>query len=100
MLKKAGFEPLVYEDFYDIFKSLVDQIVQADAATKERLDSNLLLEAFQEPEGTVPDAVVAAGSDAFRSIQLCRHVPALAYLRSNPHGRGQLLCLPLPSRNG
>ncbi|KAH7103666.1 cysteine proteinase [Auriculariales sp. MPI-PUGE-AT-0066] len=50
MLKAAGFEPLVYEDFYDIFRSLIDQIVRPDSATRERLDANLLLEAFQEPE--------------------------------------------------
>jgi len=49
MLKAAGFEPLVYEDFYETFTSLIQQIVTPDEHGA-RLTSAILLEAFQSDE--------------------------------------------------
>ncbi|EPQ55743.1 cysteine proteinase [Gloeophyllum trabeum ATCC 11539] len=49
MLEAAGFQKLVFEDFYDTFVSIIKRIVQpeADGTTLTPL---LLLEAFQNPE--------------------------------------------------
>ncbi|KZV89468.1 cysteine proteinase [Exidia glandulosa HHB12029] len=52
LLKAAGFEPMVYEDFYEVFRSVIEQIVTPDAATGERLTPDILLEAFQEPQAS------------------------------------------------
>lgn len=40
-----------YEDFSDIFKSLIEQVVKPDSGGKI-LDSKTLLGAFQTPEST------------------------------------------------
>jgi len=55
MLEKAGFQKLVFEDFYEVFASLVENIVRPDHNGRT-LKSNpeMLLEAFQLPEGTSP----------------------------------------------
>ncbi|KIM81941.1 hypothetical protein PILCRDRAFT_71406, partial [Piloderma croceum F 1598] len=50
MLELAGFQKMVFEDFYDILVSLVHQVVQPDHEGKI-LSPELLLEAFQHPEG-------------------------------------------------
>jgi len=50
MLELAGFQTMVFEDFYDILVSLVRQVVQPDHEGKI-LSPELLLEAFQHPEG-------------------------------------------------
>ncbi|EJD43683.1 cysteine proteinase [Auricularia subglabra TFB-10046 SS5] len=52
LLRSAGFEPLVYEDFYEIFRSVIEQIVKPDGATGERLTPDILLEAFQTAEAS------------------------------------------------
>lgn len=50
MLEDAGFQKLVFEDFYDVLLSLIQQIVipEPEGTT---LTSETLLEAFQNPEG-------------------------------------------------
>jgi ubiquitin thioesterase protein OTUB1 len=52
MLERAGFQRLVFEDFYEVFASLVENIIKPDQ-TYRTLQSNpeMLLEAFQQPEG-------------------------------------------------
>jgi len=50
MLELAGFQTMVFEDFYDILVSLVRQVVQPDREGRI-LSPELLLEAFQHPEG-------------------------------------------------
>jgi len=48
-LKKVGFEALVYEDFYEVLRDLVLNIVEPDR-NGQRLTSATLLERFQHPE--------------------------------------------------
>jgi len=50
MLVKAGFQKLVFEDFYEVLLSLIQQIIipEPEGTT---LTSETLLEAFQSPEG-------------------------------------------------
>ena len=52
MLETAGFQKLVFEDFYEVLMSLIQQIVipEPEGTT---LTSETLLEAFQSPEGEV-----------------------------------------------
>ena len=50
MLEKAGFQKLVFEDFYDVLLSLIQQIVLPEPGGTI-LTSETLLEAFQSPEG-------------------------------------------------
>jgi len=50
MLELAGFQAMVFEDFYDVLVSLVQQVVQPDHEGK-RLTPGLLLKAFQHLEG-------------------------------------------------
>jgi len=49
LLEYAGFEKLVYEDFYDVFASLVNQVVVPEQ-NGTVLTTNTLIEAFQSPE--------------------------------------------------
>jgi ubiquitin thioesterase protein OTUB1 len=51
LLEDAGFQLLVYEDFYDVLASLVQQVVTAELGGTI-LTKFTLLEAFQSPEGT------------------------------------------------
>lgn len=50
ILKAAGFQEMVFEDFYDVLISLIRQIVvpEPDGST---LTAPILLEAFQDAEG-------------------------------------------------
>ena len=50
VLNAAGFQEMVYEDFYDVLISLIRQIVvpEPDGTT---LTKQILLEAFQDAEG-------------------------------------------------
>lgn len=58
MLKAAGIQELVYEDFYDVLISLIRQIVvpEPDGST---LTPEILLEAFQDAEGACCSVPVA-----------------------------------------
>jgi len=49
MLEKAGFQSLVFEDFYEVLLSLVQQIIIPEPGGTT-LTSKTLLEAFQSPE--------------------------------------------------
>ncbi|KAL0952742.1 hypothetical protein HGRIS_006973 [Hohenbuehelia grisea] len=49
MLDMAGFQKLVFEDFYDVLVSLIESTVQPDAEGRT-VDDNVLLEQFQMPE--------------------------------------------------
>lgn len=51
LLEQCGFQRLVFEDFYDVFASLVENIVKPDDRGR-KLDAKELLAAFQSPEGT------------------------------------------------
>ena len=51
LLEAAGFQKLVYEDFYDTLVSLINSIVTPDSNGKV-LTQTTLLEAFNTPEGT------------------------------------------------
>lgn len=50
ILKAAGFQELVYEDFYDVLTSIIRQIVVPEPGGST-LTSPILLEAFQDAEG-------------------------------------------------
>jgi ubiquitin thioesterase protein OTUB1 len=50
LLESAGFQPMVFEDFYEVFVSIIRQIIQPEPGGTI-LTSKLLLEAFQSPEG-------------------------------------------------
>ena len=50
MLEKAGFQKLVFEDFYEVLLSLIQQIVIPELGGTT-LTPETLLEAFQSPEG-------------------------------------------------
>lgn len=49
-LEDAGFQKLVYEDFYEVLASLIKQVVTPEAGGS-KLTTKTLLEAFQSPEG-------------------------------------------------
>ncbi|KZT24962.1 cysteine proteinase [Neolentinus lepideus HHB14362 ss-1] len=49
MLEAAGFQPLVYDDFYETLSSIIRRVVQPDDSGTT-LTLPLLLEAFQSPE--------------------------------------------------
>lgn len=51
MLEAAGFQKMVFEDFYDVLVSILQQVVKPDHEGK-KLTPSLLLEAFQHDEGT------------------------------------------------
>lgn len=51
-LEKAGFQKLVFEDFYEVLLSLIQQIALPEPGGTT-LTSETLLEAFQSPEGRV-----------------------------------------------
>ena len=50
ILNAAGFQELVYEDFYDVLISLIRQIVVPEP-NGSTLTDEILLEAFQDAEG-------------------------------------------------
>jgi hypothetical protein len=50
MLEGAGFQRLVFEDFYEVLLSLIQQIIIPEPGGTT-LTSGTLLEAFQSPEG-------------------------------------------------
>jgi hypothetical protein len=52
MLLAAGFQKLVFEDFYEVLVSLIQQIVIPEPGGTT-LTSETLLEAFQSPEGEI-----------------------------------------------
>ena len=51
MLKAAGFQDMVYEDWYDVLASLIRQILVPEPGGTV-LTPGILLEAFQSDEGT------------------------------------------------
>lgn len=52
MLEEAGFQRLVFEDFYEVLLSLIQQIIVPEPGGTI-LTSSTLLEAFQSPEGEI-----------------------------------------------
>jgi ubiquitin thioesterase protein OTUB1 len=52
VLEDVGFQRLVFEDFYEVFLSLIQQIIVPEPGGTT-LTSETLLEAFQSPEGKV-----------------------------------------------
>ena len=52
MLKAAGFQDMVYEDWYDVLASLIRQILVPEPEGTV-LTPAILLEAFQSDEGTI-----------------------------------------------
>ena len=52
MLEEAGFQKLVFEDFYEVLLSLIQQIIIPEPGGTV-LTSETLLEAFQSPEGKI-----------------------------------------------
>ncbi|KAG7087579.1 hypothetical protein E1B28_013533 [Marasmius oreades] len=48
MLENVGFEKLVFEDFYDVLKGLVTNVVEPDNVLGKILDEESLLTAFQD----------------------------------------------------
>lgn len=50
-LKDVGFETVILEDFYDVLRSLVEQIITPEAGG-QALNASLLLEAFTSPEAS------------------------------------------------
>jgi ubiquitin thioesterase protein OTUB1 len=50
MLEAAGFQKLVFEDFYDVLAGLVRAVIAPDAKGRT-LSSKSLLQAFQNAEG-------------------------------------------------
>lgn len=67
MLQLAGFEAMVYEgrylnqafatalfnsstDFYEIFVSIIQQVITPDSCDGNTLNTSILLEAFQDPQ--------------------------------------------------
>ena len=50
MLEQAGFQKMVFEDFYDVLASIVEQVVKPDHEGK-KMTPEILLEAFQTVEG-------------------------------------------------
>lgn len=50
LLEGAGFQKMVFEDFYDVFASIIQQIVQPEPGGT-MLTPAILLQAFQSPEG-------------------------------------------------
>ena len=52
MLVKAGFQKLVFEDFFEVLLSLVQQIILPEPGGTT-LTSETLLEALQSPEGKI-----------------------------------------------
>jgi len=55
-LEEAGFQKLVFEDFYEVVLSLIQQIIVPEPGGTT-LTSETLLEAFQSPEGKVHSLV-------------------------------------------
>ena len=51
-LEKAGFQKLVFEDFYEVLLSLIQQIIIPEPGGTT-LTSETLLEAFQSAEGEI-----------------------------------------------
>ena len=51
-LEEAGFQKLVFEDFYDVFLSLIQQVITPEPGGTT-LTPETLLEAFQSPEGEI-----------------------------------------------
>ena len=51
-LEEAGFQKLVFEDFYEVLLSLIQQIIIPEPGGTT-LTSETLLEAFQSPEGEI-----------------------------------------------
>jgi ubiquitin thioesterase protein OTUB1 len=49
-LQSAGIEKMVYEDFYEEFASLIENIIKPNSEGRT-LTVDLLLNAFQSPEG-------------------------------------------------
>ncbi|KAI0338334.1 cysteine proteinase [Trametopsis cervina] len=50
VLRAAGFQPLVFEDFYDVLAALVRAVAVADPSSGTPLTPATLLQAFQDPE--------------------------------------------------
>ena len=78
-LHSAGIEKLVYEDFYIEFASLIENIINPNI-DGVRLTVDLLLNAFQNPEG---GGVFFLHSSAHTlipcSVQFCRDISEVPY---------------------
>ena len=74
-----------YEDFADIFKSLIEQVVTPEKGGRI-LDSRTLLEAFQTPEGTINSKYLLSYFTAYTepsSLKLDCRLYSTAHLRRN-----------------
>ncbi|KAI0691111.1 peptidase C65 Otubain-domain-containing protein [Cytidiella melzeri] len=74
VLKAAGFQELVFEDFYDVLANLIRHIVVPNNNTNELLTPETLLQAFQDPETSncivvflrmYTSAVIRTSSDSY-----------------------------------
>jgi ubiquitin thioesterase protein OTUB1 len=86
MLEAAGFQKLVYEDFYEAFVDLIRNIISPNANGRT-LSDKMLLDAFQSPEGTPALRKYVSLFPKFsNSVELDRGVPPTGYLGSAPGG--------------
>ncbi|KIY71694.1 cysteine proteinase [Cylindrobasidium torrendii FP15055 ss-10] len=74
MLEQAGFQEIVYQDFYEELESLLLRVLRPNEITHQRLDTVTLLQSFQTPEVSnsivvylrlLTSAQVRADPDAF-----------------------------------
>jgi len=75
-----------YEDFSDIFKSLIEQVVKPQQPGGNILDSKTLLQAFQTPEGTGYLALFLSSFTAYAeppSLQLDCRLSSTAHICRN-----------------
>lgn len=80
MLELAGFHSLVYDDFYETFATIIENIVKPDKDDRLLTDRSLL-DLFQTPEGIVPTDVLVDWSaiHTCHSIQFYSCVFKIAY---------------------
>lgn len=85
MLEEAGFQKLVFEDFYDVLLSLIQQIVTPEPGGTT-LTPETLLEAFQSPEGERLSSLrlSTAPEDQNSSFELRCCIPETCGVGPNP----------------
>lgn len=89
MLEKAGFQRLVFEDFYDVLLSLIQQVIIPEPGGTI-LTSDTLLEAFQSPEGKIYPMIKHAEwslkirTPVSNSVVVYLRLVASAQIRSDP----------------
>jgi len=97
-LEAVGFEKLVYEDFYEVLRDLILNIVEPDR-NGHTLTSDTLLERFQDPESTSPSRADIPGPHltphCVHSEQLDRRLPPTLDIFVHPPQRGRLYAVPI-----